>query len=309
MKIYEKPENKLVKTLLIMALIINIVDKNYLKLFYIKYIKRNKFYKAKNKEDFLKIFILAHKDFINYRYNSVYNIVVDKKAQLRNKYNLNIIYANEGRLYKLKRAYCEMSKIYFIYQLYKNGTISSKYVGTNHYRRYFNFTDNIPDLDEIFKNNDVILNIPVNDIRGLRGEYCSGHICEKFDEVINIIKEIKPEYYEAAKKAIISKKIFFCNIFIMKKKDFLKYCEFVFDILFEFDRRNNFTSDKDVLKFTKKYFNNSSKYYRQSRMQGFLAERISNIFYYKNFKRIKTFQIGNYKNHYKNKIINLNKPL
>ena len=63
---------------------------------------------------------------------------------------LNIIYANEGKLYNFRKAYAEMSKLYYIYQLYKNGTISSKYIGVNHYSRYFNFTDNIPDMDSIF---------------------------------------------------------------------------------------------------------------------------------------------------------------
>ena len=294
MKINIKNDRKLLKTLLIISLIANNID--YI---YFIYKKKHNFIKSKHEEDYLKIFIMAHKDFINYRYNSVYTIVVDNKTELRKKYNLNIIYAKEGKLYNMRRAYGEMSKIYFIYQLYNNGIISSKYIGTNHYRRYFNFTDNIPNLDEIFKNFDVILNKPSFISRTIRESFCHGHICEIYDEMLDIIKEIKPDYYKAALKISKSKKIYYCNIFIMKKKDFLKYCEFVFDILFELDKRNNFTSDKDILEYTKKYFNDSSKYYRQSRMQGFLAERISNIFYYKNFKRIKTFRIGNYNSSYK----------
>ena len=295
MKINLKNQNKLLKSLFIIALIANNLEH-----YYFKYKKEYSFIKSKiYGENYLKIFIMAHKDFINYRYNSVYNIVVDNKSQLKNKYNLNIIYANEGKLYKMSRAYGEMSKIYYIYQLYKQGNISSKYIGTNHYRRYFNFTDNIPDLDEIFKNFDVILNNPAFIPQGIRGAFCKSHICEIYDEMLDIIKEIKPEYYKSALEISKSKKIYLCNIFIMKKKDFFKYCEFIFDILFELDKRNNFTSDNDVLEYTKKYFNGSSKYYRQSRMQGFLAERISNIFYYKNFKRLKTFRIGNYNNSYK----------
>ena len=118
--------------------------------------------------------------------------------------------------------------------------------------------------------------------------------------MLDIIKDNKPEYYEAAKKVSALKKIYYCNIFIMKKLDFYKYCKFIFDILFEIDKRHNFTSDKDVLKYTKKYFNGSRKYYRQARLQGFLAERVSNIFYYKNFKKIKTFKIGRYNYSIKN---------
>ena len=60
----------------------------------------------------------------------------------------------------MKTTYSEMSKLYYIYQLYKKGIISSKYVGINHYRRYFTFTDNIPNLDEIFKKYDSIIGHP-----------------------------------------------------------------------------------------------------------------------------------------------------
>ena len=75
----------------------------------------------------------------------------------------------------------------------------------------------------------------------------------------------------------------------MKKEDFFKYCEFMFDILFEFDRRNNFSSDNDVLNYTKKIYNDSNMSNRQSRLQAFLSERISNIFFNKNFKKIISF--------------------
>ena len=110
--------------------------------------------------------------------------------------------------------------------------------------------------------------------------------------MINIIKEIKPEYYKTAERTSKGRKFYYGNIFIMKKEDFFKYCEFVFDILFEFDRRNNFTSDEQVLDYTKKLFNISDDYIKQSRLDGFLAERLSNIFFNAYFKKIKIFDLG-----------------
>ena len=76
----------------------------------------------------------------------------------------------------------------------------------------------------------------------------------------------------------------------MKKGDFFKYCEFIFDTLFEFDRRHNFISDKDVFNYLNNYY---PKYIisRHMRIQGFLSERLSTIFFKHNFKRIKTFPI------------------
>ena len=295
-------KRNILKYILILSLILNYIE-DYL-FNNIKYFQTNK--------SSLKIFIMAHKDFENFRYNPVYSIVVDDKSFLKNKYNLDIIYADQGKLYKLKRAYSEMSQLYYIYTLYKQGKITSDYIGLNHYRRYFNFTDNIPDLDEIFKNYDAILNIPYLMRNGMRNQYCLYHKCKNYDQVIEIIKDIKPEYYKSALETMNLKNVNICNLFIMKKKDFFKYCEFMFDVLFEFDRRNNFTSDEDVFNYFKQFFpKNNTDSYRiillQSRLQGFLAERIGNIFFNKNFKRKKIFGFGNFKTNNKTKIEASNK--
>ena len=261
-------------------------------IYYIVYIRRNNL-----KEPFLKIYIIAHKDFINYRYNKVYSIVTNDKSQLKNKYNLSVNFANNGKLYKMKRAYCEMSQIYYIYELYKNRSNSSKYIGFNHYRRYFNFTDNIPDIDKIFENHDIILNSPLTVQGNMKTQFCSICECQKYDEIIKIIKDIKPEYYQTALKVTKKNKIHYCNLFIMKKQDFLNYCKFMFDILFEFDKRNNFTSDDDLLEYSTKLYNNSNRTFQlyQSRLEAFLSERIGNIYYFHHFKHFKIFDYGNYK--------------
>ena len=41
------------------------------------------FLNPKMNENVVKIFITAHKDFKNYRFNPVYNIIVDEKSQLK----------------------------------------------------------------------------------------------------------------------------------------------------------------------------------------------------------------------------------
>ncbi len=240
---------------------------------------------------------MTHKDFSNYRYNPSYVIVADDKSELKNKYDLDIIYADKGIFYNKSRAYCEISKIYYIYQLYKKGNISSKYIGLNHYRRYFNFTDYIPDLDKIFKKYDVILPARISLNTSIRNNYCTDHICENFDDSLDIIKRIKPEYYQTAIKFAQNNEIYYYNMFIMKKEDFYRYCEFIYDILIEFDNKYNFKSYKDVLNYTTKLFNITNRAYRQSRLQAFLIERLSNIFYIQNFKRIKQIKVvWNYKN-------------
>lgn len=287
MKKEKENQKKLIDKLIFITLLI-------ISFGYYKYYNDGKihFLNPNMNENIIKIFISVHKDFKNYKNNPVYKIIADEKSELKDKYNLNILYANERKLNNKRISYSEMRKLYYIYQMYLNNNISSKYIGFNHYRRYFDFGDNIPDLDYIFNNYDVILNKKLNIHIGIREQYCQVHICSNYDQVLDIIKETKPEYYETAIKVSNYTKMYICNLFIMKTKDFYNYCKFMFDILFEFDKRNNFTSDKEVLNYTKRlYYKNISESNYQSRIEAFLSERLSNIFYAKNFKKIKTFNM------------------
>ena len=67
-------------------------------------------------------------------------------------------------------------------------------------------------------------------IKGMRNQFCRCHGCKHYDEIIDIIKRIKPEYYESAIKTINITRLHVGNLFIMKKSDFLKYCEFIYDV-------------------------------------------------------------------------------
>ena len=125
----------------------------------------------------------------------------------------------------------------------------------------------------------------------MKKQYCRYHLCHTYDEIIKIIKDLKPDYYKAALKTIKLKKIYFNNIFIMKKADFLKYCEFIYDTLFEFDRRHNFTRDSDVFIYSKKFYHANKLSSYEARLEGFLAERLNNIFFCKHFRRIKEFNL------------------
>jgi hypothetical protein len=236
------------------------------------------------------IFIVAHKDFNNSLTNPIYKILADDPTQLKNNYSLHILYTNKGKLFKKRKSYAEMSKLYYVYELYKNGTLSSKYIGLNHYRRYFDFMDEIPDFDKIFESYDIILPYKSLFNVSLEFQYCSAHLCKVLHEVINIIKEIKPEYYQTAIESLDAKDGYFFNMFIMKKEDFFKYCEFIYDIFFEFDRRHNFTTDKDIINYLESFFSKEIIPI-QIRIQGFLSERLSSIFFKHNFKKIKNFPL------------------
>ena len=245
---------------------------------------------VKFKQSLVNIYIITHKDFRNKVItNRAYKILCDQKSQLKSKYNLEIIETyKDNILYPKNRAYCEGSKIYPIWKLYKEGNITSKYVGFLHYRRVFPFKNNIPNLDKIFEEYDVIIRQKDSHLENNYERYKSKHVICFLDESINIIKEKYSEYYEDAQKFLSQNWANYCNIFIAKKEDFIKWGEFVFGILFELDRRFNLNTDNDVKNFiikTAKENNQKINIDYQIRQEAFLMERLGSIFYEHHWKK------------------------
>ena len=239
--------------------------------------------------DYLNIYVVAHKDFNNKLINRYYKIICDNKIQLHKKYPIKIIetYRN-NELYSKKRGYCEGSKIYYIWKKYKQNKILSKYVGFAHYRRVFNFKNRIPKLDKIFTKYDVIINKKRMFRSSVKKQFSRLHLQKYLDEIEEIIKENFTEYYPQSQKTLYGKVLNCCNIFIMKKEDFIKYGEFVFGVLLEFDRRHNLKNDKDIKKLMVmeiKRTGKKTRVFTQSRQEGYLMERISSIFYDYQFRK------------------------
>jgi len=239
----------------------------------------------------MNLYIIAHKDFRNdVINNSNYKILCDNITQLKNKYFIEIIPTNssENILYPKRLGYGEGSKIYYIWNLYKSGNISTKYVGFLHYRRLFRFKNNIPDLDTIFRKYDAVLKKREYFRTSIREHFKTYHIVHFLDESAEIIKEKFPEYYPHVETLFKRRWANMCNIFIMKKDDFIKWGEFVFGVLLELDRRYNLTTDEDTRNLIQKEINESKRYNLkvnyQSRLQGFILERMSDIFYNRFFK-------------------------
>ena len=187
--------------------------------------------KLHKKEKYLNIYIVTHKDFNNKLTNSYYKILCDDCSNLDWNYNINLISSNyDNELYMKKIGYCEGSKIYYIWKNYKNNKINTKYVGFNHYRRIFSFLDEIPNLDKIFQEYDVILNKRLYlDNKNIKEQYYEIHIGKNLDQIIQIIKENYTNYYLASLKTMNMTFGNFCNIFIMKKEDFIEYGNFVLE--------------------------------------------------------------------------------
>lgn len=155
--------------------------------------------------------------------------------------------------------YCELRAHYYIWK--NKVTDDSEYIGFFHYRRYLDFSrggpyvsktkmipyriiENPYDLsyseNQIYNSLsgfDVIVPLPEYTGKKVLIRYSDMHRAEDLEIVSNIIDELFFEYSEAKNIYLNKKEEFYCNMFIMKKELFNDYCNWLFNILSEYDKR------------------------------------------------------------------------
>lgn len=183
-----------------------------------------------------------------------------------------------------------------------------KYTGLCHYRRYFrDYFSYLSDqsLQQIFDEepDTVIVPSPVWMQNSNRTSYSEYHGLQDFDLLVEIIKDLYPDYAEITDQTITEKLYYPYCMFVMPTSKLPAYSEWLETILTEFVRRRGWTSDQDAYDYVASHLGSYhisgeedpdrvewlKKY--QSRMIGFLVERLGIIYYRKNFKRILTKQI------------------
>lgn len=235
-------------------------------------------------KDKIKILTCHHKQAPIY--TSKYIIPIQAGKEISNV-QLNMIGDNTGKnISEKNRSWCELTVIYW---MWKN--LDADYYGLFHYRRFLNFnaigggynifhefdSKSISDfgwddkiIEDICNKFDIITS-PIWNIHpvGLPNKlmtnyefYAKEHFAKDLDIVIDIIKERSPNIYPYALKSLYSKECFFANMFIMNKRYFFEYCEWIFDILFEAEKKIDISQYDSY----------------QYRIWGFIAERLSNCF-------------------------------
>ena len=131
------------------------------------------------------------------------------------------------------RDYCEVSAIYWVW---KNDN-TNDYVGFCHYRRRFAIDEAM--LHYIMENAyDAVYTIPVLTDGGMYHEFIGRNYFltpKMWELTTNAITKLCPEYLEFWREYANSYFILPCNMFIMKKNVFDKFCEWLFSILKEVD--------------------------------------------------------------------------
>ena len=182
--------------------------------------------------------------------------------------------------------YCELTAQYWIWKNIKD----ADYVGLCHYRRYLDlkpsfikkFRDYIHEnVDYVFhhscdmekiKKYDVILPKKILDPIPIRTQLALCHIAKDVDILEDIISELYPDfipdYNEVIKKGCCYSP---CNIVIARKDIYFAYTKWLFDILFEFEKKLSVPMHP-----------------YQARVMGFYSERLLNVY----FHHFKDYKVG-----------------
>lgn len=156
--------------------------------------------------------------------------------------------------------YCELTGIYW---LWKN--ICCDIIGVCHYRRFFVKNEQILQqeyIEQTLQQYDMI--IPYSGTtqeESVEVAYAVYHHIDDLLQCGKIIQEKHPEYMTSFQVALRTNLFSIGNMWITKKYIFDQYCEWLFDILFEVEKRIDFTDYDDY----------------QSRVMGFLSERLFRV--------------------------------
>lgn len=156
--------------------------------------------------------------------------------------------------------YCELTGMYW---LWKN--CNCDIIGICHYRRFFCENERLLDKEYIEKTIEqypIIVPGTTNVYNGtLKESYEFMHVGKDLELCHDVIKEKYPQYLEAYNYIINGYMFTLGNMWITKKDIFDKYCEWLFDILFEVEKRIDISGYDDY----------------QRRVMGFLSERLFRV--------------------------------
>ena len=195
----------------------------------------------------IKIIIASHKKY----QKPVENIYLPVQVGAEGKEKIEgYTQDNTGENISTKNPnYCELTGLYWAWK-----NLNAKYIGLVHYRRYFTECKKIPkkenekfkivltekQIKEKLKNVDIIL--PKKRkyyIENLYSHYEHTMYIEPLAETQKIIKEKYPEYLNEFNKLHKRTSAHMFNMFIMKKEILNEYCKWLFDILFELEKRTD----------------------------------------------------------------------
>ena len=190
-------------------------------------------------ESDVKVIVATHKPY----WMPSDPLYVPIRVGAEGKDDFGFIPDNTGKNISEKNAnYCELTGLYWAWK-----NLNCDYLGLAHYRRHFTLLRGTGDRRDVMTldqarnqlaNVDVLLPTPRNYwIETNYQQYVHAHHAEDLDETRRIIEEKYPKYIEAYDNSMKKTTGHRFNMFIMKKELVDQYCSWLFDILFELEKR------------------------------------------------------------------------
>lgn len=238
----------------------------------------------------VKIFISCHKSSFVPKCKNF--IPVQAGAELAETFFPGMRHDNEGEhISEKNKTYCELTVQYWAWK-----NVKAEYYGFFHYRRYLSFQTEYPigenggigkryplpykevsdikedltvfqyeekRIQEIISRYDVVSLIRERSNFTAYEQYCQFHFQSDLDRILEILKEMYPDYEDAADTYMNSKELYFMNMYLMKAEYFYAYMEWLFPLLEEFERRTDHSSYSES----------------EQRAAAYLAERMFGIYF------------------------------
>ena len=186
----------------------------------------------------VKIVVATHKKY-QMPEDSIY---VPVQVGAEDKPNLGYTGDNTGENISSKNpSFCELTGLYWVWK-----NLDADYIGLVHYRRHFGKKTKEP-LKGVLSSQQLYpllrkykIFVPKKRryfIETLYSHYKHTHYAEQLDETCNIIACKYPEYLSSYQRVTKHTYGYMFNMMIMERQYFNEYCTWLFDILFELEKR------------------------------------------------------------------------
>lgn len=201
-----------------------------------------------NKKLNIKIVIAAHKPYVMPQDEIYLPVQVGSEG----KKSIGFQRDNEGdNISEKNPSFCELTGLYWAWK-----NLTCDYLGLAHYRRHFTMSSkrtlnkektaekkiksvlHTEEAERLASEYPIILPCKRKYyIETLYSHYAHSHYAVHLDVTREIIKERHPEYLAAFDAVMKQRSGYMFNMYIMRKELSDQYCEWLFDILFELERR------------------------------------------------------------------------
>lgn len=233
----------------------------------------------------IHIYVVTHKKLVNQICEQKNFIPIAVGKLLHNDSDCNYLKDNTyNNIADKNCSYCELTAQYWIW---KNDSLAD-IKGLCHYRRYFTkknlsvsvngFIDTKYIKKILFSNGyDAIVSKKTYSYRGVKNAYLDCGYEKDLETTREVIREIYPEYLDSFDQFMDGCWGYVGNMFIAKASLYNQYSKWLFDILFEVEKRINIKNYSP----------------QEARVFGYISERLLTVWIIKNDVRVKELRVVN----------------